>query len=78
LNHSEKEPEITFKRGPLWYLEWVFACYAAAFGLFMLISVITIPFMGNAFVDWWFEQSGSLTMFAVAIAASPFIYRRLR
>jgi hypothetical protein len=78
VNYSKKVPEIRFKRRPIWYLKWIFACYAASFGLFMLIFLITIPFIGIAFADWWFKPSGSLAMLAASIAISPFIYRRLQ
>jgi hypothetical protein len=30
-------------RGVFWHLKWLFACYAAAFGLFLLAFVVTLP-----------------------------------
>jgi hypothetical protein len=78
VNSSEEKQAVNFKRRPIWYLKWVFACYAAAFGLFLFIFLVSMPFAGNAFADWWFKPSGSVAMFATAIATSPFIYRWLR
>ena len=66
------------KRGWLWHLKWLFACYAASFGLFLLVFVLSLPLSGTAFAEWWFKPIGSLAMLVAAVAVSPVIYRRLR
>jgi len=78
MNNRANLPDVAPRRGPLWYFKWLLACYAAAFALFLLALVASIPFSSVAFADWWFKPAGSLTMLATAIAVSPFIYKRLR
>ena len=68
----------TPKRDLRWHLKWLFACYATSFALCMLIVVVSLPFSGFAFVEFWFGPLGGIAMLAIAIAVSPFIYRRLR
>ena len=62
----------------MWYVKFVFACYAASFGLSILAVVASLPFTGFALAQWWFTPAGGLAMFAVAVVVSPIIYRRLR
>ena len=61
-----------------WHLKWLLACYAASFALFMLIVVVSLPFAGFAFVEFWFGPLGGAAMLATAVVVSPFVYRRLR
>jgi len=76
-NLAGKSQDST-KRGLLWHVKWIFACYAAAFGLFLFAFTVSFPFVGVAFADWWLKPTGSLAMLVVAVAASPIIYKRLR
>ncbi len=66
------------KRSLLWHLKWLFACFAAAFALFLATLVVSLAFSGPAFGEWWSSPIGHIAMFAVAVALSPLIYRRLR
>jgi hypothetical protein len=44
----------------------------------MLAAVVTMPLLGFGFSDWWFSQTGRLSMVATAVAVSPFVYRHLK
>ena len=67
------------KRNSWWYVKWVFACNVVSFILFVVAMVISLPIADDAFIVWWFESPwGSVASLAVAVAVSPFIYRRLR
>ena len=59
------------RRGLVWYVKFVFACYAASLGLSLLAVVVSLPFKGFALASWWFEPAGGLAMFAIAVAVSP-------
>jgi hypothetical protein len=70
--------ETAPKRDLRWHLKWCFACYAVSFALCMLIVLVSLPFSGFAFVEFWFGPLGGIAMLAIAVAVSPFVYRRLR
>jgi hypothetical protein len=76
LNIDRSEAPRT--RGALWYLKWLFASYAAAFALFMLGVVLSLPFAGFEFAEFWFGPYGGAAQVATALVLSPFIYRRLK
>jgi len=78
MDNLADKTEATPTRDLRWHLKWLFACYAASFALCMLAVVISLPFSGFAFVEFWFGPVGGIAMLAIAIAVSPFIYRRLR
>jgi hypothetical protein len=66
------------RRPLIWYFKWVVACYASAFGLFLLVGVACLPVAGGAFLDWWMSAPGNWAMWTLAAALSPFVYRGLR
>ena len=76
-NVADKEEAIP-RRDLRWHSKWLFACYATSFALCMLAVVVSLPFSGFSFVEFWFGPLGGVAMLAIAIAVSPFIYRRLR
>ena len=78
MNNFADETKGEAKRGLLWHLKWLLACYAAALGLSLLAIVVSLPFSGFALVGWWFKPAGSLTMLLLAVVVSPLIYRRLK
>ena len=76
-NPSNLPQQIT-KRGLLWHVKWLFACYAAALVLSFLAALVSIPFMGYVFLEWLFEPSGSIALLTTAVVMSPLIYRHLK
>ena len=66
------------KRGFLWHIKWLFACYAASLGLFLLAFTISLLFSDEGFGNWWSSPVGSIAMLATAVAISPLIYKWLR
>jgi len=70
--------ETRTRRGLGWHLKWLFASYAASFGLFLLVFLVSIPFVGGEFSSWWLGATGSYAMLAVALAISPIVCRWLR
>ena len=66
------------RRPLLWYPKWLLACYAAALGVFILLSVASVPIGGVAFAEWWTGTwRGTAAMIATAVVFAPFFYRRL-
>lgn len=66
------------RRPPLWYAKWLLACYAAALGVFILLSVASVPISGVAFAEWWTDTRwGTAAMIATDVVFAPFFYRRL-
>ncbi len=79
MSDATGKRESVQKRNAWWYVKWVFACNVASFILFVIAMVISLPIADDAFIVWWFESPwGSVASLAVAVAVSPFIYRRLR
>ena len=67
------------KRTAVWYLKFLFACYAVSFAVTLLVFLVSLPFAGYALIDWWYDSHlCGLVMLGLAVAASPFVYKRLR
>ena len=60
----------------LWYAKWVFASYAAAFCIFLLAFIISLPFVGTQLADMFLEHR--FLLFLVMVAVSPFVFRHLQ
>ena len=67
-------------RSFFWYVKFIFACYAAGFGVAMLLFLISMPVAGLA---WLTERKFGVEPLGVGIfvfgaAFAPVIWRRLR
>ena len=76
LTIQEKIP-IRGNRTILWYIKFLFACYAAALATMMLLGIILLPFISYAGLDIMFDHN-NLYQFIIGLAWSPLIYRYLR
>lgn len=77
MDDRNTEKPANSRRTLVWHAKWILACYAAAFGIFLLLTVTSLPFGGGAFADWWMSTQGNLAMLATGAALAPFLYRRL-
>ncbi len=75
---SQTLARLTPVRRVLWCCKLMLACYAVSFAAFMLAGVVSLPFVGTAVLDWWFQTNGRVAMLLLAVAVSPFVYRRLK
>ena len=64
--------------GLRWHAIRIVAAFAIGFCVFLIGMVIGLFVAGPDFVVRWFNGFGVLAMWAVAIVALPFVYRRLR
>ena len=64
-------------RLPRWILV-LFASYAAAFGLAMLIAVAAMPWASFRAFDFFFGSGHSWALLVLGVLLFPFIRRRLR
>jgi len=71
--------DLLRRRTAFWYVKWVLACYGAAFGIFLLALIVSLPFVGVRLADWvLLEPSGRFGLFVVMLAVSPFIFKHLK
>ncbi len=64
------------QRTPLWYAKWVFASFAAAFCIFLLAFIASLPFIGTRLADIYLENR--FLLFVVMVVVSPFVFRHLK
>jgi hypothetical protein len=64
--------------GLRWHATRIVAAFGIGFCVFLIGTVIGLFVAGPDFVVRWFNGLGVLAMWVVAIAALPFVYRRLR
>lgn len=77
LSTQAKIP-IRGNRTVLWYIKFLFACYAAAFATMMLLGVLSLPFVGYAGLEAMFSPSSGLNLLITGLAWSPLIFRYLK
>jgi hypothetical protein len=77
LETQEKIP-IRGNREILWYLKFLFACFAAAFATMMLIGVLALPFAGYAGLEIMSSPNRGLYLLITGLIWSPLIFRYLK
>jgi hypothetical protein len=65
-------------KGISWYFKWAFASYAAAFGLYLLISIVLLPLVGYEFLLSIAGPNGPIYMLALMMITGPIIFKRLK
>ena len=75
---AQEQMPIQGNRGILWFLKFLFACYAAAFATMMLIGLLALPFAGNAGFEAMFSPNSGLYLLVAGLVWSPLIYRYLK
>ena len=77
LTAQEKIP-IKGNRTVVWYLKFLFACYAAAFATMMLLGVLSLPFAGYAGLEAMFSPESGLYLLIAGLVWSPLVFRYLK
>lgn len=78
LAAQEKIP-IQGNRTVLWFVKFLFACYAAAFATLMFLGVLSLPFAGFAVLfEAMFSAKTSLYLLIAGLVWSPLIFRYLK
>ena len=75
---TQQQVPIRGNRTVLWYLKFLFACYAAAFATMLLLGILSLPFAGYAGLDAMFSPNSALYLLAAALVWSPLIFRHLK
>ena len=75
---EQEEIPIKGNRTVIWYIKFVFACYAAAFATMILLGVLSFPFTGYAWLEAMFSPGGGIYLLIVGLIWSPLIFRYLK
>ena len=75
---AQEEIPIKGNRTVLWYIKFLFACYAAAFATMMLLGVLSLPFAGYAGLEAMFSPNSGLYLLIAGLVWSPLIFRYLK
>lgn len=78
MSNSNAEAPSPAKRDASWYIKWVFASYAAAFGLFLLVALACLPFFGSSPLTLLVSPVGGFVVLVTAAVLSPLVYRYLK
>ena len=78
--HLEAQEQIPIKgnRTMLWYVKFLFACYAAAFATMIFLGILSLPFAGYAGLEAMFSPNSGLYLLIAALLWSPLIFRYLK
>ena len=78
--YLEAQEQIPIKgnRTILWYVKFLFACYAAAFATMMFLGILSLPFAGYAGLEAMFSPNSGLYLLIAALVWSPLIFRYLK
>ena len=78
--YLETQEQIPIKgnRGVLWFLKFLFACYAAAFATMMLLGVLALPFAGFSGLEAMFSPNSGMYLLVAGLVWSPLIFRYLK
>jgi hypothetical protein len=60
-----------------WWGRWVFATFAMAFGIYLLVGVLALPLIGYAVLESMFSSAAPLYFLLLSAVSGPFLYKRL-
>lgn len=75
---AQEQVPIKGNRSILWFLKFLFACYAAAIATVMLLAVLALPFAGYAGLDAMLSHNSGVYFLVVGLFWSPLIFRYLK
>jgi hypothetical protein len=75
---AQERIPVRGNRTVFWYLKFLFACYAAAFGTVFLCGVLSLAFIGTAGLEAMFKPEGGFYLLAAGLAWSPLVFRYLK
>lgn len=77
LEAQEKIP-IDGHRGVLWYLKFIFACWAAAFATIVFLGVLVLPFSGYDGFEVLLSPNRGMYVLISGLVWSPLIFGYLK
>lgn len=75
---AQENIPIKGNRTVLWYLKFLFACYAAASATMVLLGVLSLPFAGYAGLEAMFSPESGLYLLIAGLVWSPLVFRYLK
>jgi hypothetical protein len=75
---TQEQIPIKGNRTVLWYIKFLFACYAAGIASAMFLSVVALPIVGYDGIEAMFSKQGLLYILLVSLLWSPLIFRYLK
>lgn len=75
---SQEQIPIKGNRTILWYIKFLFACYASALATLMLLGVLALPFVGHVVLDSMFSHNSGMYFLLAGFTWSPLIFRHLK
>jgi hypothetical protein len=75
---AQEQIPIKGNRGVLWFIKFLFACYAASLATIMLLSILTLPFAGYSVQQAMFGPFIGLYLFITGLVWAPLIFRYLK
>jgi hypothetical protein len=75
---TQEQMPIKGNRGVLWFLKFLFACYAAAFATTMLLGILALPFAGFDGLEAMFGPNSGMYLLVTGLVWSPLIFRYLK
>ena len=77
IKNQEQIP-IKGNRTLLWYIKFLFACYAAALATVMVLGVLLFPVVGPVALEAPFTKHGGTYLLFSGLIWSPLIFRHLK
>jgi len=75
---TQEQIPIKGNRTVLWYIKFLFACYAAGIASAIFLSVVALPIVGYAGIEAVFSIQGLLYILLLSLLWSPPIFRYLK
>jgi len=75
---TQEQIPIKGNRTVLWYIKFLFACYAAGIASAIFLSVMALPIVGYAGIESMFSNQGLLYILLLSLLWSPLIFRHLK
>lgn len=74
----QKRTPVKGNRNILWYIKFLFSCYAAAFATVMFLGILSLPFAGHFGLEAMFSPNGGTYLLIAGLIWSPLIFRYLK
>jgi hypothetical protein len=75
---TQEQIPIEGNRTVLWYIKFLFACYAAGIASAIFLSVVALPIVGYAGIEAMFGKEGLFGILLLSLLWSPLIFRHLK
>ena len=61
-----------------WFGKWVFATFAASFGIYLLLGICLLPLYGHSVIHSMTDPNGHLYLLGIALLISPVTFKKLK